>query len=106
LAAVAGAVLGMLFGGVAAYVGSAASLASFVGAGSLAGVVAGLFVPAAAIDFFFGTLHFLAGFFATVLGQVDEESPSHLYGGEAGQPRWPRWAFIFGIAFAVLLMLL
>lgn len=103
MAALAGVVLGLLFGGVAVYAGSAASLASFAGAGLLAGSVSGLLLPAGAIDFFFGTVHFLAGFLAIVLGHVDEDAPSRLYRGDAGQQRWPRWAFLFGVAFAMLL---
>lgn len=106
LAAMAGLVLGLLFGGLAVVAGIATSLASFAGAGSLAGAASGLLAPAGAMDFFFGTLHFFIGFFATVLDRVDEDTPSRLYGRATEQSRWPRWAFIFGVAFALFLLML
>ncbi|MFG6459131.1 hypothetical protein [Roseateles sp. BYS96W] len=106
LGAMAGLALGLLLGSLAVAAGAATPLAHFAGAGSLAGVASGLLAPAGAMDFFFGTLHFFIGFFATVLDRVDDDTPSRLYGHAAGREGWPRWAFIFGIAFALFLTLL
>lgn len=100
LAAVAGAAIGLLLGGVMLFGGWGRSIALPVASGATAGALAGLFMPAGAMDFVEGTVHFFLGLFASELTVTGDS------GGSPERPRWLRLAGMFGVAFAVALWLL
>jgi len=108
LSMAAGAALGLLVGTVLLFAGVGRSLSSAIASGAIAGGAAGALFPIGAMDFVEGTVHFFIGFFSTgsrmSLDTIldAEDLPSF----NSQQPAWLRWAFMFGIVFAVAVWVL
>lgn len=97
LATFAGAAVGLGLGLALLGAGWGHSIARPVAGGALAGALAGAWMPAAAMDFVEGVVHFVFGF---AMAGADPEG-STAYADDAQRPRWLRLAFLFGVAFAV-----
>jgi hypothetical protein len=102
LSAATGAVLGLLLGAVLLYAGLNQSLSLTIAGGALAGGLAGALWPVGAIDFVEGTIHFLVGFFSASYKVALDAEDSSLFDGQTQRPQWLRWAFTFGVIFAVV----
>jgi hypothetical protein len=103
LATAAGAALGLLLGLLFLLVGWSQSLGRPAAGGAIAGALSGALLPVGAMDFVEGTVHFFIGLFVTGVAVAAEDVPSGFFPGGAERPPWLRWAFIFGVVFAVIL---
>lgn len=104
LGSLAGVVASLFVAAAFFYAGAAMPIASIIGSGAVAGGLAGLLLPDAAMHFAEGVCHFVIGFFSVDSGILPENPDREIPKAIRPAGRWTLWAFTFGVILAVLLV--